>query len=162
MSDARNTVIIAIFRASPIYQLHRPYTSCITHIPVSYAVMATYLKFVRYIYSKTCVKWPLSKRPKIDFKTNHRLMQVKNIAECSKGSFLQYFRPSLSYHLSLRSLFCLFLSGRLTQVLFTVSDMRNPVFGLCEKEMCRPAWVCTQSDQRVCFSLYRKMESSVS
>ena len=24
---------------------------------------------------------------------------------------LQYFRPSLSYHLSLRSLFCLFLSG---------------------------------------------------
>ena len=27
------------------------------------------------------------------------------------------FRPSLSYHLSLRSLFCLFLSGRFTQVL---------------------------------------------
>ena len=33
-------------------------------------------------------------------------MQVKSIAECSKGSILQYFRPSLSYHLSLR----LFLS----------------------------------------------------
>ena len=33
------------------------------------------------------------------------------MAECSKGSILQYFRPSLSYHLSLRSLFCLFLSG---------------------------------------------------
>ena len=30
---------------------------------------------------------------------------------------LQYFRPSLSYHLSLRPLFCLFLSGRLRQVL---------------------------------------------
>ena len=30
---------------------------------------------------------------------------------------MQYFRPSLSYHLSLRSLFCLFLSGRFTQVL---------------------------------------------
>ena len=29
-------------------------------------------------------------------------MQVKNIAECSKGSILLYFRPSLSYHLSLR------------------------------------------------------------
>ena len=28
-------------------------------------------------------------------------MQVKRIAECSKGSILQYFRPSLSYHLSL-------------------------------------------------------------
>ena len=29
------------------------------------------------------------------------LMQVKSIAECSKGSILQYFRPSFSYHLSL-------------------------------------------------------------
>ena len=44
-------------------------------------------------------------------------MQVKSIAECSKGSILQYFRPSLLYHLSLRSLFCLFLSGCFTQVL---------------------------------------------
>ena len=42
-------------------------------------------------------------------------MQVKNIAECSKGSILQYFQPSLSYHLSFRSLFCLFLSGHYTQ-----------------------------------------------
>ena len=32
-------------------------------------------------------------------------MQVKGIAECSKGSILQYIWPSLSYHLSLRSLF---------------------------------------------------------
>ena len=39
-------------------------------------------------------------------------MQVKNIAECSKGSILQYFRPSLSYQL-----FILYLSGRFTQVL---------------------------------------------
>ena len=44
-------------------------------------------------------------------------MQVKTIAECSKGSILQYIRPSLSNHLSLRSLFCLFLSGPFTQVL---------------------------------------------
>ena len=29
----------------------------------------------------------------------------------------KYFRPSLSYHLQLRPLFCLFLSGRLKQVL---------------------------------------------
>ena len=43
-------------------------------------------------------------------------MQVKSIAEC-KGSFLQYVRPSLSYHLSLGSLFCQFWSGHLTQVL---------------------------------------------
>ena len=43
------------------------------------------------------------------FKTNYCLMQVKSIAECSNGSILQYVQPSLSYHLSLRSLFCLFL-----------------------------------------------------
>ena len=40
----------------------------------------------------------------------------QKFAECSKGSILQYFRPSLSYHLLLRSLFCLFLSGCFTQV----------------------------------------------
>ena len=49
-------------------------------------------------------------------------MQVKSIAEYSKGSILQYFLPSLSYHLSLRSLlFYLFLSGRFTQVLLYVA-----------------------------------------
>ena len=61
-------------------------------------------------YSKTSVKRPLSKRP-IVFKTNYRSIQVKSIAECSHVSILQYFRPSLSNHLSLRSLFCLFLRG---------------------------------------------------
>ena len=54
-----------------------------------------------YGYSKTCLKWPLSKRPKVGFQNQLSLtMQVKSIADCSKGSILQYFRPSLSYHLS--------------------------------------------------------------
>ena len=43
-------------------------------------------------------------------------MQVESNAECPKGSILQYYRPSLSYHLSLRYLFCLFLIGHLRQV----------------------------------------------
>ena len=43
-------------------------------------------------------------------------MQVKTIAECSKGSTLQYSRPSLSYHLSLRS--------------FVLSIFEYP-FGIC-------------------------------
>ena len=50
------------------------------------------------------------KDQKLVFKTNYHLMQVKSNAECSKGSILKYFRSSLSYLLSLRSLFCLFLS----------------------------------------------------
>ena len=68
-------------------------------------------------YSKTCVKRPLSKDKKMVFKTDYCLMQVKSIAQCSKESLLQYFRPSLSYQLSLRSLFFIFLNGRFTQVL---------------------------------------------
>ena len=54
------------------------------------------------------------KDSKLVFKTDYCLMQVKSIAECSKGSILQYFQPSLSYYLSLRSLFCLFLSTGFT------------------------------------------------
>ena len=50
-------------------------------------------------------------------KTNYGLMQVKSIAECSTWSILQSFRPSLRYQLSLRPLFCIFLSGHFTQVL---------------------------------------------
>ena len=46
----------------------------------------------------------LRKTKKCFFKTDYRLMQVKSIAECSKGSILQYFGPSLSYQLSLRPL----------------------------------------------------------
>ena len=45
-------------------------------------------------------------------KPNYRLLQVKSIADCSR-SILQYFRPSLSYHMSLIYLFCLFVSGGL-------------------------------------------------
>ena len=47
------------------------------------------LYFKQYRYSKTCVKQSITKRPKLVFKTNYRLMQVKSIAECSKGSILQ-------------------------------------------------------------------------
>ena len=64
-----------------------------------------------------CETATLKKTKKMVFKTNYRLMKIKSIAEYSKGSIPQYFRPSLSYHLSLRSLFCLFLSGRFTQAL---------------------------------------------
>ena len=55
--------------------------------------------------------------PKLVFNTNYSLMLVKSIAECSNGSILQYLWPSFSYHFPLRPLFCLFLSGRLRQVL---------------------------------------------
>ena len=86
-------------------------------LPVAYVAVRS----KRVVYSlfdcTTCLKRPLKKKTKMGFKTDYRLMQVKSIAEYSKGSILQYFRPSLSYHLLLRPLFYLFLSGRLRQVL---------------------------------------------
>ena len=67
-----------------------------------------------------CKMATLKKTKKLVFKTNCRLMQVKSIAKCSKESILQYFRPLLSYQLLYRSLYCLFFSGRFTQVLLYV------------------------------------------
>ena len=49
------------------------------------------------LYSKTCLKRPLSKRPQIVFKINYRLMNVKSIAKYFKWSILQFFRLSLTY-----------------------------------------------------------------
>ena len=40
---------------------------------------------LKHLYSKNCLEQPLSKRAKMVFKTNYCLMQVKSIAECSKG-----------------------------------------------------------------------------
>ena len=57
------------------------------------------------------------------FKTDYRLMKVKSIAEC----ILQYFRPSLSCYLSVRSLFCLFLSGHLRQVLLEIQGYEKNI-----------------------------------
>ena len=67
-------------------------------------------------YSKPCLKQPLNKNTKMVCNTDYRFMQVKSIVE---ESILQYFRPSLSYHLPLRPLFCIFLSGCLKQVLLS-------------------------------------------
>ena len=56
---------------------------------------------VLHIYNIICTVKPVlschSKRiPKMIFKTHYPLMQVKNFAESSKGSILQFFRPSLA------------------------------------------------------------------
>ena len=48
-------------------------------------------------YSKTCVKESLSKRPKIGFQDQLSLNAGQKYC---RMLILQYFRPSLSYHLS--------------------------------------------------------------
>ena len=66
------------------------------------------------------------KDKKLVFKINYRLMQIK-------GSILQYFRPLLSYHLSLRSLFCLFLSGHFFHRFYCTSSPIKFCYGTLEE-----------------------------
>ena len=67
---------------------------------------------------------PSQKDQKLVFSTNYRLMQVKSIAECSKGHSA-ILSTALSYHLQLRSLICLSLSGRFTQVLLYINFIQT-------------------------------------
>ena len=53
-----------------------------------------------FAYSKTCVKQPMSKRQHIDFQDPLSLHTGQKYCRMLKESILQYFRPSLSYHLS--------------------------------------------------------------
>ena len=43
------------------------------------------------VYIKTCVNSHSQKDQKLVFKTNNHLMQVKSIAECSRGAFCNTF-----------------------------------------------------------------------
>ena len=58
-----------------------------------------------------------SKRTKISFQDLLMLNAGQKYCRMLQESILQYFQPSLSYHLSSRPLFCLFLSGSYRQVL---------------------------------------------
>ena len=84
-------------------------------------------------YSKICVKRPLSKIPKIG--CQYQLSLNAGQKYCRMLSILQYFRPSLSYQLLLRYLFCLFLSGRFTHDLLYVyfDNCLNMLFGAQKK-----------------------------
>ena len=60
---------------------------------------------------------------------NGSLMKVESIAECSRWSILQYFRPSLSDNLYSKTISVFFLSGRLRQVLlYFISCVSNKWF----------------------------------
>ena len=75
------------------------------------------LTFTFCDYSKTCLKRPLKKKTKNWFSRQLSLNAGQKYCGMLQKGTLQYFRPALSYHLSLRPLFCLFLSGRLRNVL---------------------------------------------
>ena len=60
------------------------------------------------VYSITCLKPPLKKLLNIGFQDRLLLNAGQKYCRMLQESILQYFRPSLSYHISLRPLFCLF------------------------------------------------------
>ena len=68
-----------------------------------YFNMTHFYKYIQLNLSKTATE---KEHQKLVFNTDYRLMRVKSIAECSKGSTLQYFRPISSYHFPLRTLLC--------------------------------------------------------
>ena len=57
------------------------------------------------------------KKTQIGFQDQLSLNAGQKYCRMLQGKHSAILQPSLSYHLSLRSLFCLFLSGRFTQVL---------------------------------------------
>ena len=70
---------------------------------------------VKHRYSRASLKQPLKRRPKIVFQDRLSLNARQKYCRMLKESILQYFRPAISYHLSLRPLFFLLLSDRLEQ-----------------------------------------------
>ena len=84
--------------------------------PYTCIVQTSLIQRTKWITVKPVISGHSKRILKLVFKTDYRSMQIKSI--------LQYFQPSLSCHLSLRSLFCLFLSGRLRQVLLYMYDER--------------------------------------
>ena len=65
------------------------------------------------IYSITYLKWPLSKRPNMVFKTDYRLMQVESFSECPLFAILSTF---FKLPVVVKTFVCLFFEWPFTQV----------------------------------------------
>ena len=72
---------------------------------------------ILFVYSKICLNQSLSKRPKVGFQDQLSLNAGQRYCRMFQGKHSAILSTSLSYHLSLRSLFCLLKSDRLRQVL---------------------------------------------
>ena len=93
------------------------------------------------VYSLTCLKRPLKNKTKVGFQCRLLLNAGQKYCRMLQGGILQYFRPSLSYHLTLRSLFCLFLSNHLRQVLLYVySKCAETVYNQVKKASELEVW----------------------
>ena len=76
-------------------------------------------------YSKTCVKQPLLNSPKIGFQHQLSLNAGQKYCRMLQGEHSAILSTFIKLHLPFRSLFCLFLSGRFTQVLLYTKNERR-------------------------------------
>ena len=83
-------------------------------------IVRNHMSLLNFIYSKICLKRPLTKKTKIGFEDQLLLDAGQNYCRMLLESILQYFRPSLSYYLSSLHLFGLLLSGCSRQVLLYI------------------------------------------
>ena len=77
------------------------------------------------IYSKTCLKRPLSNRTKMVFKTNYRLMQVKSIAEEHSAILLTFIKQPFLIKIVVLSIFSWPLRINLRENKLTISVDHN-------------------------------------
>ena len=68
-------------------------------------------------YYKTCVKWPLSERPKIGFQDQLSLNASQKYCRMLQREHSAILPIFIRLPFVVKSLCCLFLSGRFTQVL---------------------------------------------
>ena len=68
-------------------------------------------------YSKTCVKWPLSKRPKVVFQDQLLLYAGQKYCRMLQGVHSAILLTFMTLPLVIKIFVLLFLSGRFTQVL---------------------------------------------
>ena len=123
-------------------------------------------------YSKTCLERPLQNRPKLVFKTDYRLMQVKNLILLTfiKLQFIiKIFRckelmqnPRIceelvpNSHTNMKNAYQILtaVNKEMPKEVFLQHHMglnaRIPIFGVCEQQKRRPACASAQSDQRLC------------
>ena len=97
--------------------------NCLVNIKLTckYFDSCSFLLVYQYtVYSKICVKWPLSKRLKIGFQGQVSLNAGQKYCRMLQGEHSAIHLTFIKLHLLLRSLFCLFLSGRFTQVLLYI------------------------------------------
>ena len=114
MCISKSLIILIIFGGNIFFMS----TSLLFKLSMLQNKTSSLFKFTRFDCTvKPDLGCHSKRKPKIGFHDRLSLNAGQKYCRMLQECILQYFRPSFSYHLSLRPLFCLFLSGRLRQVL---------------------------------------------